>query len=607
MGRIRQFNLYNYISYDSKRNVSVCFLCGRTLAGKKFSNIKRHYLGVHGTQLPELPDSDLTSSSSNAPTTTTSSSTTIASQELSNRFTISMTKADFITCCVGLVTVKKLPFRVFDDEKHFKKLMRPYEEYFKIKVDSKNIADEVNTLGYKIRQNIAQAVHKKMISVKFDFVSRMGQNILVVHIQYMADSNLVTCTIGVILLERECTSSFLCEEICNCLTEFNIDTAQVYACVSDNGANFKESTNSHAEQAEELCLLDEESNSDDEYYLEVHTALECGFETIRCFVHTIQLVSQDVSEAIEPQVDECRQIIEFLRKTHPSLRIPMLDYDSSWISTFEMLNNLNNLKSCIQVESITDSVVPEVDWHFLSTYLEAFKPLRNCSSKLQSEQYIVGDFYRDLMCCELELDELMQNGNFYAQLLTEALKNRKEELLNKEAFLAALYVDPRFNFIGSPFLTDDKKQIAAKHLLKTYGTIESFTTTVVDDKSNAYVVPQQMTTDSSGPYLKLEQKMSLLIEKSYKSDITMEEKLTSFCVAERLPFEANILEYWRSKKYKDLELGKLVDAVLSIPTTQYSAGRALKALSMISENRQQSLSKDTLKNLLLINLNNTLV
>ncbi|XP_017465256.1 PREDICTED: uncharacterized protein LOC108358437 isoform X3 [Rhagoletis zephyria] len=603
MGRIKQFDLYNYISYDAKRNVSVCVLCEKALAGKRLCNIKRHYLTVHGQQFPD----NESSGDVNEASTLASTSVAIARKEPSNRLTISMDKSDFITCCVGLVTVKRLPFGIFDDEKYFRKLMRPYEDQFKIKVDSKNIADEVNTLGNKTKQNIAQAVHKKMISLKFDFTSRMGQNILVVHIQYMSDSNLEICTIGVISLERECTSNFLREEIANYLTEFNVDTAQVYACVSDNGANFKVVMNSHANEAAKICQPGEESNGDDEYYLEVHTALQDGFETTRCFAHTIQLVSQDVMEAIEPQVDECRRVIEFLRKTHPNLQILVLDFDSSWISTFDMLNNLHSLKSCIQVESITDSVVPEVDWHFLSTYLEAFKPLWNCTSKLQSEQYIVGDFYRDLMCCELELDELMQKGNFYAQLLVEALKNRKEELLKSEAFLAALYVDPRFNFIGSPFLNDDNKQIAVKHLLKTYGTIESFTTTVVDDKSNAYVVPQQMTTDSSGPYLKLEQKMSLLIEKSYKSDITMEEKLTSFCVAERLPFEANILEYWRSKKYKDLELGKLVDAVLSIPTTQYSAGRALKALSMISENRQQSLSKDTLKNLLLINLNNTLV
>lgn len=99
----------------------------------------------------------------------------------------------------------------------------------------------------------------------------------------------------------------------------------------------------------------------------------------------------------------------------------------------------------------------EVDWHFLSTFLEAFQPLRGFSQKLQIEQYIADHFYRDLMCCEVELDELQQQGNFYAQLLLGDFKYQKEQLLNNTAFLAALYMDPHFNFISSPFLTDDKK------------------------------------------------------------------------------------------------------------------------------------------------------
>ncbi|XP_054743050.1 uncharacterized protein LOC129247775 [Anastrepha obliqua] len=602
MGRTKKFDEYKYISYDQTKNVSVCLLCGKALSGKSTSNIKRHYLTVHGQQFP-CNDSNSNSSDVNLPNNT--ATTAIARKEPSNRITISMNKPDFITSCVGLVTVKKLPFGIFDDEQYFKKILRPYEEHFKMKVDSKNIADEVNNLGSKIKQNIAQAVYKKMISLKFDFASRMEQNILVVHIQCMADTKLVTSTIGVIPLHHEHTSNYLCEEIINCLTEFNIDTSQVYACVSDNGANVKSGTNSFSDKAGEMYMQSgEESNSDDEYYLEIHSALASGFETTRCFAHTIQLAAQDVLETIEPQIDECRQIIEFLRKTQSGLQIPILDCESSWSSTFEMIKSLHNLKDFI--ENITDAHVPDIDWHFLDTFLEAFKPLRDRSNKLHSEQYIVGDFYRDLMCCELDLDELVQKGNFYAQLLVEALKTKKENIVKNEAFLAALYVDPRFNFLGTPFLPEDKKEIAVKHLLKTYDTIKSFATNV-DDKSSIFPTASTLSTDTTDPYLKLERKMSLLIEQRHKPELTMEEKLANLCIVERLPFDSNILEYWRSKKHRDLELGKLVDVALAIPTTQYSAGRALNALSLVSVKRQPSLSKDTLKNLLLINLNKTLV
>lgn len=33
-------------------------------------------------------------------------------------------------CCLGLVTVKAMPFRLFDDDQYFKKLIDPYEKAF---------------------------------------------------------------------------------------------------------------------------------------------------------------------------------------------------------------------------------------------------------------------------------------------------------------------------------------------------------------------------------------------------------------------------------------------------------------------------------------------
>lgn len=64
------------------------------------------------------------------------------------------------------------------------------------------------------------------------------------------------------------------------------------------------------------------SNSNDEYYLEIHTALASGFDIDRCYAHAIQLAAQDVFEAIGPQIDECRQVIEFLRKHSRVYKFP---------------------------------------------------------------------------------------------------------------------------------------------------------------------------------------------------------------------------------------------------------------------------------------------
>lgn len=113
----------------------------------------------------------------------------------------------------------------------------------------------------------------------------------------------------------------------------------------------------------------------------------------------------------------------------------------------------------------------------------------------------------------------------------------------------------------------------------------------MDDNSSVFIAPSTFSNyTAAGPYMKLERKMSLLIEQTRKPDLTMEQKLSNLCYVEILPFESNILEYWRSRKYHDLEFGKLVDVALAVPTTQYTAIRALDALSLVSVTDQRSLS-----------------
>ena len=104
-----------------------------------------------------------------------------------------------------------------------------------------------------------------------------------------------------------------------------------------------------------------------------------------------------------------------------------------------------------------------VDWYFVETFLEAFKPLIECAQQLQSEHYIVGDFFRDWLLCETKLEQIIKNT--CAKHLYDCMQKRKAELMDNELFLAALYFDPRFNFMGSPFFDDDKRRTAVVSLL----------------------------------------------------------------------------------------------------------------------------------------------
>lgn len=44
--------------------------------------------------------------------------------------------------------------------------------------------------------------------------------------------------------------------------------------------------------------------------------------------------------------------------------------------------------------------------------------------------------------------------------IIEAMNDRKAKLFDNEVFLAAIYMDPRFNYIGSTLISDEQRSKA---------------------------------------------------------------------------------------------------------------------------------------------------
>lgn len=108
--------------------------------------------------------------------------------------------------------------------------------------------------------------------------------------------------------------------------------------------------------------------------------------------------------------------------------------------------------------------VKSLDMHFKPQLKDArqfCKTLQifwNFYNKIAVEQYVVGDFYRDLLCCEMELqNEFNKFNNKYAGNLCEKLSKFKNSLLETNEFLAGLYLDVRYNFCGTHLLNKEQK------------------------------------------------------------------------------------------------------------------------------------------------------
>lgn len=59
----------------------------------------------------------------------------------------------------------------------------------------------------------------------------------------------------------------------------------------------------------------------------------------------------------------------------------------------------------------------------------------------------------------MELTEL-ETFNEFAKILLEQITKRQKDLFNNMAFCAAIFMDPRFNFRGSSYLSQEKKNLA---------------------------------------------------------------------------------------------------------------------------------------------------
>lgn len=108
--------------------------------------------------------------------------------------------------------------------------------------------------------------------------------------------------------------------------------------------------------------------------------------------------------------------------------------------------------------------VDNVLWRFCSKTVQAFIPINKLLKNLQREQLTIGDMYRFYWIdARIELQKVTDND--LATALLKGLSERKNQLFENKTFIAGLFMDPRFNFKDSPYLTTEQKQTAVVSIL----------------------------------------------------------------------------------------------------------------------------------------------
>lgn len=206
----------------------------------------------------------------------------------------------------------------------------------------------------------------------------------------------------------------------------------------------------------------------------------------------------------------------------------------------------------------------------------------------------MGDFLFAWETCRLDL---LESSDSMASCLLKHMERRREKLFSP-AVVAALFMDPRVNFGGSEFLTDDDRRVAINHLMKLGNALKN-DGEEVDARPN---VPVPTTSTTSEPS-RMEKFLRRRTPTKAPDNLNIEQALRGMALQERLCADDDVLEYWEGKKKAEPQLYAISQVALAVPCTQVSVERAFNSLALILSDRRLRLSNENLTNILLIKLN----
>ncbi|XP_065371397.1 putative leucine-rich repeat-containing protein DDB_G0290503 [Calliphora vicina] len=513
---------------------------------------------------------------------------------------------ELLKCVVEIKAELNIPLRNFQEGNTFQVALESSKQNVKLQYSSQTIGEHMDKMDRQLRQKITEIVANRLIYLKLDIASNKESNLMLINIQFIKDFEIKVFTLRALELQNDHLATYLKEKVLETLESYKIDISRVYSITKDNANNIKESLKLKEDNTENSTIKKER---DDEANVHTLTSEYCQHLCEQFPGHAIHFVACDIIKQLNENISQSRDSAKslFLQMSQLNIKpLPMLDNNISWFSIYDMIKSLLNVREKIESNS---SLLVEVDWNFATKFEESFRPIVDIALMLQSNNhFIMGDLYREWLLCEIELEELSVS-NELALYLLEAMGNRKRDLFKNTTFLAALYLDPRFCYIATMHLNDQQKEMAVTQLLQIFNKLKRI-------QENENIVTS--CSKHSDRYTKLENNIAATsnmatISTNHLATLNnvdcqwVREALESLQFEERLPFNTNILDYWKMAKYKNPILAKIAEIALAAPATQATINRVIHAWSITLMKRNNNISSDNIETILLLKLNQDLV
>jgi len=347
---------------------------------------------------------------------------------------------------------------------------------------------------------------------------------------------------------------------------------------------------------------------------------------MRCVAHTLQLAVFDTlkDSNITNILTKVRALVRKLRNQtyiyilkKEGLKMPILDCNTRWHSTFDMLDRTISLKRFIQNMSGNDLKLKKYslsnfEWKQIEAISEVLLPAKMCTKKLQSEQLTLSDFYGAWIICKIQIQKMT---NSYAKKFISSMSIREMHIMNNNAFISAIFMDPRYKIT----LTEEQSMAAINHLISIWIHMKMLEKEheelTMDDKNADNLSESEKSCNSkSGDEIEEFLKSNFSNESSDQNDLSNSQKSTistrietllkSYHIDQkRIGNKTNILKFWKSMESIHPELHELAKVVFSVPGTQVSVERLFSGLKFILSPYRTNISSSNLEDQLLVRTN----
>lgn len=620
--------------------------CKKRLAGKNKYNNERHLIGVHKmvnfvTEKKIAPDAEVS-------------------------LKIKMSPATVYRSWVEKVTVNGRTIGCMEDSGS-KLLTDPLLNAFeKAGVHIDTSIPTLKTYLAKYADGVKSAIRSEIkdaiVHVKLDMARRHRRSFLGVNIQYMKDDHIVVRALSMLQTTSSHTGEYLCSLLMQILDDFHVKYSQVHVITTDNGSNALKTTELFR-NVENACFTDTslqdldlnnlfaDETTDDEERRETEeerdeqeiadiernvvsamTLLQEKTDivtSIRCAAHVLQLI---INIALKKTtyatklIKKCRRIVRKLLNPNMSnlmrqqnMNSAIIDCSTRWSSTYYMLERLLQLKDFYK--SIiyllpANCQLSDSEWQALEAILDILKFFESLTTKLQSVQYTMSDFYAAWVELKCEM-ESMSGIELVDNILVEMLF-REEEFLKNDVVYSCVYLDPRYQvllsagtrinvffFIFSPSSTlfAEQKQKAQRHLVAVWKRKRTIATRNLNANLNGLATGD---IEIDRPLSKIEMLLRQREIENGECDPTDDDirhELQKFGTIKRTSLQESAIDFWAKNKKTMKDLYEISTIINAVPATQVTVERAFSHLAFILSALRTRLHSDTLENIILIRLN----